>query len=102
LLAYVGARPGGFSCFLSIDLTGCNFLAAMVEPSLWQPQPMSEFTKRIIFRPPPNGYSWEVLNGTKLLRAGNASSHEDADAAADRAIAEIEAEAGPGHCRDLK
>jgi hypothetical protein len=60
---------------------------------------MSQFTKRIIYRPPPNGYSWEVLKGTKLLRAGNAGSHEDADAAADRAIAEIEAEAGPDATR---
>jgi len=56
---------------------------------------MSEFTKRIIFKPPLYEYSWQVLKGTKLLRAGNASSHEDADAAADRAIAELEAETGP-------
>jgi len=56
---------------------------------------MSGFTKRIIFRPPPHGYSWQVLDGTKLLRGGNASSHAEADAAADRAIAELETEAGP-------
>jgi hypothetical protein len=33
------------------------------------------------------------MKGTKLLRAGNASSHEEADAAADKAIAELEVEA---------
>jgi hypothetical protein len=56
---------------------------------------MSGFTKRIIFRPPPHGYSWQVLNDTTLVRAGNANSYAEADASADRAIAELEAEAGP-------
>jgi hypothetical protein len=55
---------------------------------------MSGFTTRIIFRPPPQGYNWQVLNDTKLLRAGNAGSHAEADAAADRAVAELEAETG--------
>jgi hypothetical protein len=56
---------------------------------------MSGFTKRIILRPPPHGYGWQVLKDTKLLRAGNAGSHAEADAAADKAIAELEAEADP-------
>jgi hypothetical protein len=54
---------------------------------------MSGYTKRIVNRPPPHGYSWQVLNGAKLLRSDNASSYAEADAAADRAIAELEAEA---------
>jgi hypothetical protein len=56
---------------------------------------MPGFRKVIISRPPPSGYSWQVLKGTELVRAGNAGSHAEADAAADRAIAEIEAEASP-------
>jgi hypothetical protein len=56
---------------------------------------MSGFTKRIISRPPPRGYSWQVLKDTNLARAGNADSYGEASAAADRAIAELEAEAGP-------
>jgi hypothetical protein len=53
---------------------------------------MSRFTKRIIMRPPPQGCSWQVLDDTKLLRSGNASSYAEADATADSAIAELEAE----------
>jgi hypothetical protein len=56
---------------------------------------MSGFIKRIINRPSPGGYSWQVLKATKLLRAGRASSYAEASAAADRVIAEIEAEADP-------
>jgi hypothetical protein len=56
---------------------------------------MSEFRKIIINRPPPLSYSRQVLKDNKLARAGNAHSYAEADAAADRALAELEAEAGP-------
>jgi hypothetical protein len=84
-------RPGEGSA----ESLGGHFYRAFATlgNSYGQPHSMSEFTTRVIFRPPPYGYKWEVLKGTKVLRAGNASSHEEADAAANRAIAEIEAEA---------
>jgi hypothetical protein len=60
---------------------------------------MSGYTRRIISKPPPRGYSWQVLKDTQLVRAGNASSYAEAITAADQAIAELEGEAGPDATR---
>ena len=52
--------------------------------------------RKLINNTPPSGFRWRVFKGTKAVKSGTAKSQVEANAAADRAIAELEAEAAPG------
>jgi hypothetical protein len=51
---------------------------------------MSEY-KKLINNTPPSGFRWQVFEGTKVVKSGTSHSQVEANAAADKAIAELEA-----------